>query len=445
MRSAMPGPTSPVAADERDALAVIAGADGIGPITVEHLIERFGTGLEVLRVARGAHGGTVLQRALRDAESVRQHITAPAAAALVRVALDPDVVLGAMRAAGVHSLVIGDPTYPARLRLIELPPRVLFVRGADTALESPAIVAVVGTRRPTDQGRRTAHRIGSALARAGAVVVSGLALGVDGAAHAAAVESSGTTVAVIGGGHGHLAPVAHDRLAAAIVAAGGAVISEHAPGVPPSRGTFPRRNRLISGLADAVVVVEAGVRSGALLTAAWALEQGRELFLVPGPIDSPESAGCLAWLRDFGGLTRIVAGVPQLLEDLGLAASASFPELRSSPVTAAGSGDRRAHPGQRANRQPSLNAVALDLPTREGSVLRAMAAGAATADEIAAVVDLPIGAVLAGLTGLETRGLVAARYGRYDVTGLGAGRTELGSGMLGPDSAARQAPPLRDL
>lgn len=401
-------------AAERDALAILAVSEGIGPMTIERLLEAFGSATEVIRVAQKPRGASVLQAAVRDPDTVRSRMTAPTTTALVKTAGDPESVLAALRASDVHVVILDDPWYPNRLRQIELPPRVLFVRGADAALESASAVAVVGTRRPTDLGRRTAGRIGAALARAGALVVSGLALGIDGAVHAAAVETSGTTVAVIGGGHGRLAPTAHDRLASAIVDGGGAVISEHAPDVEPSRGTFPRRNRIISGLADAVVVVEAGPTSGALLTAAWALEQGRECFLVPGSIDAPQSAGCLAWLRDYAGVTRIVAGIPQLLEDLGLAGGAAYPAERTPSDTAGRHAGLR--PPAHVVRGAPLEALVLDLPPREGMLLRALAVGAATADEIAAVVDLPIGAVLAGLTGLETRGLVDGAYGRYEIS-----------------------------
>ncbi len=376
---------------------------------MERLVLAIGSAGEILAMARERQGIAALRAACVDPGN-RSSLTQSAAAALAVVAQDPASVLDAMQAVGVHAVGIDDPSYPARLRLIEMPPRVLFVRGSDAALDSAASVAVVGTRRPSDLGRRTAARIGAALARAGALVVSGLAIGIDGAAHAAVVEAGGLTVAVIGGGHGRLSPPSHDRLAAAIIEGGGAVISEHAPAVMPSKGTFPRRNRVISGLADAVVVVEAGARSGALLTAAWALEQGRECFLVPGTIESPESAGCLAWLRDYGGVARIVAGVPQLLEDLGLAVTGGDPpdgrsrQDRGSMV-----------PPDLGARGPSIEAIAFELPEREGSLLRAIARGAATPDEMAAVTRLPIGAVLGGLTVLEDRGAIVAQYGRFRV------------------------------
>ncbi len=421
-----PAPTS----GAREAMAVIASVEGIGPITLERLITAFGGPEEVLAVGREPGGGGLLRDATRGPDERWPSMRLTAANAIAAAARDPGPVLAAMAAAGVHVLLLEDPAYPARLRHIALPPRLLFVRGDDAALDAAHVIAVVGTRRPSDAGRRTAGRMGAALARAGALVVSGLALGIDGAAHAAVVGEGGRTVAVIGGGHDRLFPAAHDRLGAAIVDGGGAVISEHAPGVRPSTGTFPRRNRVISGLADAVVVVEAGARSGALLTAAWALEQGRECFLVPGSIEAPASAGCLAWLRDYAGLTRIVAGVPQLLEDLGLDGLAAFPARagerpteRPAPAFAGqaaaagsdGSSGGAMRPGLSAPAAPSVAAVALDVPERERRLLIALDRGASTVDELAAATALPVAAVLGGLTGLEDRALVEEIYGRYHI------------------------------
>lgn len=410
-------PDDRVAAANRDALAVLVSVDGVGPATLEYLLSAIGGAVDVLRVAAGRNGAGSLGAAIREAGPDGVRVTRATLDGVVRAAHSADTILSAMRSSGVHALALEDGAYPARLRTIAMPPRVLFVRGADAALEAVDAIAVVGTRRPTDLGRRTASRIGAALARAGALVVSGLALGIDGAAHAAALEASGRTVAVIGGGHGRLAPVAHDRLATVIVERGGAIISEHAPDTKPTRGTFPRRNRIISGLVDAVIVVEAGVRSGALLTAAWALEQGRECFLVPGSIEDPESAGCLAWLREFSGLTRVVAGVPQLLEDLGLAAGAAMPPRHERggavPDVARVSHQGMRPPGGRVM-GPSVDAVVKDLSDREGRLVLALAAGASTTDELAAVAQMPIGAVLAGLTVLEGRGIVGSVYGRYE-------------------------------
>ena len=397
------------AMSDGDALAVIVSADGLGPVTLERLLAAFGCPTEILVAARGRAGADRLKAASRDPDGLGNSMSEAAAQALAVSARRADIALAAMRAAGVVAVTLDDPVYPDRLRRIELPPRVLFVRGEVAALEARDAVAVVGTRRPSDGGRRTAARIGAALSRAGALVVSGLAVGIDGAAHAAVVAEGGRTVAVIGGGHSRLFPAAHDRLADAIVDGGGAVISEHPPETRPTKGTFPRRNRIISGLADAVVVVEAGARSGALLTASWALEQGRECFFVPGAIDAPQSAGCLSWLRDYAGAARIVAGIPQLLEDLGLHAAAAFPEAigRAGLV-----------PPARLLRVPSRAARSIELASRERRIADGLVVGAATVDELVAVTELPVAAVLAGLTSLEAVGLAMGSYGRYRPAGF---------------------------
>ncbi len=424
-------------AEVRDAMAIIASVEGIGPVSLERLLAAFGGPTQVLEAARSRAGCDAVRAATRGPDDRWPSMRRSTAEELRAAAEAPDPILATIEHAGVTVLLMEDAEYPTRLRFIDLPPRLLFVRGTATALEARNAVAVVGTRRPSDEGRRTAGRIGAALARAGALVVSGLALGIDGAAHAAVVGERGPTVAVIGGGHDRLFPRGHDRLAESIAENGGAVISEHAPGVRPSKGTFPRRNRIISGLSDAVVVVEAGARSGALVTAAWALEQGRECFLVPGSIESPQAAGCLAWLRDFAGVTRIVAGVPQLLEDLGLDGLGAYPD--SGRAAADGgpmadgtrpdghSGAMRPAIGQPA--PPPIEAVALDLPDRERRILVALDRGATTVDELAAATALTVAAVLGGLTRLESRALAEEVYGRYHIPASAAGRA---GRLIGP-------------
>lgn len=178
---------------------------------------------------------------------------------------------------------------------------------------------------------------------------------------------------------------------------GGAVVSEHAPDVVPTHGTFPRRNRIISGLADASIVVEAPARSGALLTASWALEQGRHCFLVPGPLDATASAGCLAFLREFPNNARIVAGIPQLIADLEWG--------------------RGARDGRSAPADGLVGASLQDLGRTGGQVAQALLAGLATVDELVAETDLPVATVLASLALLEGRGLVAGLHGRYRPAG----------------------------
>ncbi len=207
-----------------------------------------------------------------------------------------------------------DPEIPDLLRSIDDRPATLFVRGR-LDCGRPAI-AIVGSRRPTEYGRRTARRIASEAARAGVVVVSGLARGIDAEAHRAALTAGGLTWAVLGSGLDRIYPSEHAQLAEEIVSAGGALISEFSSGTPPRRENFPRRNRIISGLCWGTLVVEGARRSGSLITARTAAEQGRAVFAVPGPADSPMSEGPHELLRQGAALARgfedIVAELPML-------------------------------------------------------------------------------------------------------------------------------------
>jgi DNA processing protein len=217
-------------------------------------------------------------------------------------------------------------------------------------------------------------------------------VGIDGEAHRAVLEAGGSTVAVIGSGHARLFPSEHAGLATRIANRGGAIVSELAPDVAATPGTFPRRNRVISGMSDATVVVEAPPRSGALITASWALEQGRECFLVPGPIGEHASAGCLSFLRENEGAARIVAGIPQLLDDLGL-----IDHETADAITTA----------------PGAEAALVELGGTAARIGRELVAGRTTVDELVAVTGLPVATVLGALTLLEGRGLVLGTYGRY--------------------------------
>jgi len=406
-----------LAVADRTALAVLASVQGLGPVTSGALIASLGSPTAVLDAAHGPDAVRELVAAslFETSDGSRRHALSAAVADLVvDAARRRDEILGGIDRLGLRVVAVGDPEYPVRLRAIEFPPTILFVRGEPRAFAVDQAVAIVGTRRPSDSGRRIASRIATAIGRAGALVVSGLAIGIDGAAHAAAVLEGRPTVAFIGSGHARLFPAAHDRLADAIVDAGGAVVSEYSPETAPTRGTFPRRNRLISGSADAVVVVEAGARSGALVTASWALEQGRECFVVPGPIEAPTSAGCNGFLRDWPGLARIVAGVPQLLEDLGLAAAAG---LEPPPARHTG----RTNAPAAAIRAIDPEGVLATLDEADRAVARAIVAGASTVDEIVAVSTRPVGYVLGALTRLEGLGFVVGRHGRYALADAYAG------------------------
>jgi DNA processing protein len=231
----------------------------------------------------------------------------------LRRQLDLEWELERIRELGFDLLTWDDHDYPDRLRQIEYPPPVLYVRGQLTPQDSTA-VAVVGTRRPTGYGRDITARVVEALAASGVTVVSGLARGTDGLAHKTALKCGGRTIAVLGSGLDQLYPPEHRHLAEEIQGAG-AVITDYALGTRPEPGNFPPRNRIISGCSMAVVVVEAGEASGALITAEFAAEQGRDVFAVPGRIGDLKSRGT-NWLISQGAFPLL--SIEGLLEALNL-------------------------------------------------------------------------------------------------------------------------------
>ena len=403
-------PTRPPPArlSEREAWIVLAAVDGIGPATFGALLRAFGSGRRALGAAAGPGG----PRRLAAAVAGEGLTMDPGLAGRIGPAgAGAGALFARLSELGIETLTAEDAGFPRRLREIELTPPVLFVTGDAAVLEAPRIVAVVGTRRPTDDGRRTATRIGGVLAAAGATVVSGLAVGIDGSAHAGALLANGITVAVLGSGHAHLYPSAHEVLAREIVRTGGAVIAELPPDVRPRPAGFPRRNRIIAGLADATVVVEAGERSGALITASWAMEQGRAVFAVPGPLDRAQSVGCNRLLRENAGEARLVAGTDELLEDLGYATTLEV---------------RRPRRERGESSQPDAGAIVARLGPAEGAVVRHLLRGPATADALVGGTDLAGATILAVLTRLEEEGLVAGAFGRYRLAGALHGARALG-------------------
>lgn len=246
-----------------------------------------------------------------------------------RPEIDPDKELEGVTSAGVRVVTWHDADYPSRLGEIYDKPPVLYVKG-ELPSDRDRLVAVVGTRKPTAYGRQVAHQLSSELARAGVTIVSGLARGIDGIAHRAALEAGQRTVAVLGSGVDVIYPREHTSLAEQIVA-NGAIISEHPMGTRPNAQNFPRRNRIISGMTLGTVVVEAPEGSGALLTASHAIEQDREVFAVPGNIFSPSSQGTNRLIRDSSA--KLVSSVEDILEELNLSTvthqlelAAFFPE-----------------------------------------------------------------------------------------------------------------------
>jgi DNA processing protein len=222
-----------------------------------------------------------------------------------------DAELDQMDRFSVHLLALGTPDYPASVATIPDPPHLLYVRGGLTSADASA-VALVGSRHCTDYGKRVTTRLATGLVRAGVTVVSGLARGIDGLAHRAALQAGGRTIAVLAGGLSSIYPPEHGDLAREVEASG-ALLSEATMGQEPLAGMFPARNRIISGLCKVVVIVEAAQKSGALITATHAAEQGRTVMAVPGSVEVQSSGGTHELIRKGAILVR---GVEDILEEL---------------------------------------------------------------------------------------------------------------------------------
>lgn len=291
--------------DERRAYLCLAATPGLGGRRIRLLVDDLGRAAAALEPAAARHPQLGPARAV----------------ALRRIAAsrEPERLEARARRAGQRLLTPADAGYPPGLRDLADPPPRLFVRGALPAL--PA-VAVVGTRDASSYGLALADELACDLARRGVAVVSGLALGIDARAHAGALRAPGATVAVLGGALDRPAPARHEGLAERIVAGGGALLSEHPPGTPARPGFFPARNRLVAALVGAVVVVEAGRRSGALITAGQGLELGRSVLAVPGRVGDRRAEGVLGLLRDGA---PPATSADDVLAELGWAAAAASP------------------------------------------------------------------------------------------------------------------------
>lgn len=355
-----PNAPAPVSGDEVAAWVGLSRLPGVGPRTIAGWVDRAGSARAVWQ-----HLPAFLQKRADAAEILAEWKK-----------VDPAAICEGARSLGLTVLAACDPGFPALLRAIPDPPPVLYLRGS---LTEAASVAVVGSRRATPYGLAAAERLAFDLAQEGVTIVSGLARGIDSAAHKAALDGGGRTVAVLGCGADVTYPPEHRRLAEA-VATRGALVSEFPPGTPPLPGHFPRRNRIISGLALGVVVVEGSRDSGALVTVDFALDQGREVFAVPGSIFSPRSVAPHSLLRQGACM---VEGAADILSELGLGSSArgATPGPSDVPAPSAGAG----------------GAAGL-LALLEGGPLRL--------DELAEQASLSAGAAGALVTMLEVRGLV---------------------------------------
>jgi DNA processing protein len=289
---------------------------------------------------------------------------------------------------GVQALAIHDPRYPELLRQTARAPPLLFVRGDVGVLHVPQL-AMVGSRHPTHAGLELAAEIAARLSGYGLAITSGLALGIDTASHCGAVDAGGRSIAVMGTGPDRVYPTRNRRLAARIVAEGGALVTEFAPGTGPEAANFPRRNRVISALALGVLVVEAAQPSGSLLTAQHAAEQGREVLAVPGPVRSPTSRGCHALLRQGAALVESA-------EDVLIALGDRFRPATTPAAVPAGQEPER----------PALEDT-------ERRVLHASGYERTSIDTLIARTGLDAAQVGSILTRLELRGLVRRDAGGY--------------------------------
>lgn len=332
----------------------------IGPSRINRLNAHFGD------LARAwAASSSELRRVLdeRSAESLLK----------ARASFSPDDEMARLQRDGITVLTRIDPAYPALLAEIPAPPPVLYVLGSLVPTDATA-VSIVGTRRMTPYGREVTDRLAGDLAGAGVTIVSGLARGVDGVAHEAALRAGGRTIAVLGSGVMNIYPPEHRKLAARIVEQG-AIISDYAPDQQPDGPNFPARNRIISGLSLGVVVVEAPEKSGALITVDFAADQGRDVFVVPGSVLSAKSDGCNRLLRDGA---RPIRGAEDVLEDLNLA---------------------------RRQEQVAVQ-QALPLDDDERRLLAVLTAEPQHIDDLAAAANLPIAQAGALLLTLELKGNV---------------------------------------
>ncbi len=340
---------------------------GIGPRLRRQLLDRFGSAKAVFRAAPST---------LREVPGIGPKLCS----ALVKIQeRDLTADIEQWKQQGVRLLVEGSKNYPAALSEIPDPPGLLFQRGELLASDQLAI-AIVGTRHCTSYGKLMAERLATGLSRNGYTIVSGLARGIDAAAHEATLKCGGRTIGVLGGGVCKIYPAEHQNLAERVIKQG-ALLSETEPNDDPVKGAFPQRNRIISGLSHGVVVIEASLTSGSLITARLALEQGREVFAVPGRADQEGSRGCHRLIRDGA---KLVETVDDILEELG-------PLMKPTETI---TGQVIQHPAE------------LQLNEIERAVFDQVAVEATNIDTIMAQAGLPPGQVLATISVLEMKKLI---------------------------------------
>ena len=375
--------------DERLAALRLHLVTGIGPRLFAALVEHFGSARAAADAGAGALAA-VRGIGTDSAARMREGIAAA----------DPETEMAKADAAGVRILVRGDPDYPIALSYLTDAPPVLYVKGTLEAEDAQAM-AVVGMRKCSLYGQDQAERLAGGLARCGFTIVSGLARGIDSAAHRGAMAAGGRTIAVLGNGLSTVYPPENRKLAEAVVARG-ALVTEFPMDFGVAAENFPRRNRIIAALAMGVIVVEAGRQSGALITARLGAELGKEVFAVPNRVDAPGAAGAHALIRDGAKLVESVADVLEEFPDLGLQAPAA--------ADAAGPAPAPGDPTAAAARQGTLGLRA-SLSLEESRIMEVMDGEPLALDTLIQRTGLAPARVSGALTLLELKGLVRALTG----------------------------------
>ena len=370
-------PIRDVPDEDREAFLKLAMVSGVGPRLLAALIEHFGSAASVLNATLSQLGqvpriGPKLSTLIRDGSQSDLS----------------DRVLQHCKENDVQIVLAGDPAFPRLLTELSDPPVMLFVRGQFTQADQLSI-GMVGTRHCTSYGRTMAERLSKALARYGITIVSGLARGIDAICHRGAIDAEGRTIAVLGSSVTDIYPPEHKELADQVTQHG-VLVSETHPFAKPKAGVFPQRNRIISGLSIGVIVVEAADRSGSLITARHAGEQGRDLFAVPGQATSRMSRGCNMLIRD-GAI--LIQDAEDVIEHLG-------PLVEKANL---GDGKVVHHPAE------------LQLNEIEQAVLQAIECIPTDIDQVIVNSKLPVSSVLSTLSVLEMRGLIKRLSGRIVV------------------------------
>ncbi len=371
--------------DELAAYLALAQVPGIGAARLRTLVAAFESAASA---CRAPHGAIAALPGFSRAGATAVRATSPRLGQEILAQLDRH---------GATVLLPDDPAFPPLLSEIPEPPALLYAWGDVSLLARPA-AGMVGSRDHSAYGAEAARLLAAGVARAGVVVVSGMARGIDAVAHAAALDAGGTSVGVLGNGFGVIYPAANRALYDRMTAHG-CLVTELPPGDRPHAGAFPKRNRLISGLAGVTVVIEAAPGSGALITADCALDQGRNVLAVPGPITSPTSIGCNKLIQQ-GAKPALSAG--DILEELGLPGAADAAD--HGPAAARS-------PGHGLGVSPPARIPPADLTTLERSLWEALVAEPRHVDTLVAAAGVDTGAVLTALTELEMRGVVQQRPG----------------------------------